>query len=121
MLMKIPRVVSFLLLVSATGCSSPTGQACTFSYDEMIKGRIAKPSVTRGFGAERAAYYNFDRPVITRKGNSVTLLFWLDDKKLWEESRTVVVDPPHWGIDIDACSLEVIASYEVSGTVISQR
>ena len=53
--------------------------------------------------------------------NTVTLLFSFDFEKQFRENRLIAVDPPYWGIDLDACTLRVIDSYEVSGTVISNH
>ena len=73
------------------------------------------PLVTRGFGAEWAKHYEFDNPSVTRAGDRVRLLFRFDDKK---DRNLIAVDPPYWGIELDVCTLKVIDSYEVSGTVI---
>src|SRR5258706_7349911 len=118
------RLRASLLIVACLAASarcSSTRESCNFSYNTQMENQIARPLVTKGCGSQRAAYYDFENPVATKKLNTVTLLFYFDFEKQFRENRLIAVDPPYWGIDLDACTLRVIDSSEVSGTVISNH
>jgi hypothetical protein len=103
--------------IAIPSCAS-NRETCTFDYTEKIRDEIAIPLVRKGFGAQSAAYYDYEKPLITRMGDKVQLLFSFDYNR---DRNLIAVDPPYWGIDVNACTLRIIDSYEVSGTVISDR
>jgi hypothetical protein len=87
---------------------------CSFAYTEKIRDEIAAPLIVRQNGG--FILYDFDNPSVKRVGNKVHLFFFqLDNRKV---PNLMVGNPPYWEIELDACTLEVIASYQVSEIAI---
>ena len=111
---------SLLLLSLAVAISAGLSakEACSFQYSDVIRDKIAIPLVSKGLG-DQAMYYDYEKPATNRVGDVVSLLFRFDDRKLGPNA--IAIDTPYWKIELNACTLEVVGSYEVTGPGLSPK